>query len=251
FFVNTLVMRTNVGGNPTVRELLGRVRETALGAYAHQDVPFEKLVEEMQPERSLSHTPLFQVMMAFQSAPAWDVQIGELRAGVEEVEATTAKFDLVLSVRDTGSELRGVVEYNSDLFEGKTVQRLIEHFQVLMQGFITDPKQRVSQLPMMSEAEKRELIWEMNETAAEYDREICIHEVIEGRAQAKADATAVVWKDQRISYGELEGRCNQVANYLRREGVVPEVRVGLMMERSIELVVWMIGILKAGGAYVP
>ncbi len=251
FFVNTLVMRVDVGGNPSVREMLGRVREAALGAYAHQDVPFEKLVEELQPERSLSHTPLFQVMMAFQSRAVSEVEIGELRAGVMEVEARTAKFDLLVSLRDRGRELSGVVEYNSDLYEATSVRRLVGHFEVLMKGLMTDANQRLSHLPMMSEAEKRHLILELNETAADYDRDICIHQVIEARAQATPDSTALVCKDQRISYGQLDVRSNQVANYLRLQGVGPEVRVGLMMGRSIEMVVWMLGILKAGGAYVP
>src|SRR6185369_4814962 len=251
FFVNTLVMRTNVGGNPTVRELLGRVRETALGAYAHQDVPFEKLVEEMQPARSVSHTPLFQVMMAFQSAPAWDVQIGELRAGVEEVEATAAKFDVVLSVRDTGRELRGVVEYNSDLFERSTVQRLIEHFQILMQGFITDPKQRVSQLPMMSAEERQEIIVGWNQTSAEYPRERCVHELFEEQIEQRADAVAVVYEGEQLTYDELNRRANQLANHLREMGVGAEEKVGLCVERSVEMIVGLLGVMKAGGAFVP
>ncbi len=158
FFVNTLVMRVDVGGNPSVREMLGRVRERALGAYAHQDVPFEKLVEELQPERSLSHTPLFQVMLAFQNAPLADVRVGAMKVGVMEVEARTAKFDLLVLLRDTGRGLSGVVEYNSDLYEATSVQRLVGHFEVLMKGLMTDANQRLSQLPMMSEAEKRQLI---------------------------------------------------------------------------------------------
>ena len=251
FFVNTLVMRVDMGGDPRVSELLARVRERALGAYANQDVPFEKLVEEMQPERSLSHTPLFQVMMAYQSRPKWDVEMATLRGEVEEVEATTAKYDLLVSLTDTGREISGVVEYNRDLFEPGSVRRLIEHFQILMQGMMEDASQRLSQLPMLSEVERRELILDLNETAADYDRHICIHEVIRARAEALPDATAVVCKDHRISYGELERRSNRAASYLRLQGVGPEVRVGLMMDRSIELVVWMLAILKAGGAYVP
>ncbi|PYP82153.1 MAG: non-ribosomal peptide synthetase [Blastocatellia bacterium AA13] len=251
FFVNTLVMRVDVGGEPTVRELLGRVRETALGAYAHQDLPFEKLVEELQPERSLSRTPLFQVMLAFQNTPLPVIEAGQLTAEIVEVEAPAAKFDLLLSLRDTGSDLEGTIGYNSDLFDPPTIQRLVEHLQILLQGLMADPDRRLSRLPLISETEKRLLIWDWNQTTAEYDREICIHEVIDSRAQAMPDTAAVVCKDQRITYRELKKRTNQAANFLRRQGVGPEVRVGLMMGRSIDLVVWMIGILKAGGAYVP
>jgi surfactin family lipopeptide synthetase A len=251
FFVNTLVMRVDLGGDPTVRELLGRVRESALGAYAHQDLPFEKLVEELQPNRSLNHTPLFQVMFAFQSAPLPVAQIGSVTAEVLEIEATASKFDLLLSLRDTGNDISGVVGYNSDLFNRSTIQRLIQHFQVLIQGLIAHPNQRFSLLPLMSETEKRMLVWNWNKTETEFDRDICIHQVIEGRAQEIPDATAVIFEHQRISYSELERRANQVASFLRRRGVGPEMRVGLMVERSIELVVWMIGILKAGGAYTP
>ena len=183
FFVNTLVMRVDLGGDPTVSQMLARVREKALGGYANQEVPFEKLVEEMQPERSLSHTPLFQVMMTYQSRPKWDVEMEGLKASVEEVEATTAKYDLLVSLIDRGREITGAVEYNRDLFEAESVRRLMEHFQIMIEGMMEDANQRLSQLPMLSEAEKRELILDLNETAADYDRHICIHEVIRERAQ--------------------------------------------------------------------
>src|SRR6185369_16400342 len=250
-FTNVLVLRTEVSGGLSFEECLARCQETAVSAFAHQDIPFELLVEELNPERELSYNPIFQVLFVLQSAPAEELKLPEVTLQRFVVDAETTKFDLTLNFIETEQELKGTFEYNTDLFEMETIERMCRHYLNLLEGILIHPQSRVIELPLMSEAEKRELIWEMNETAAEYDREVCIHEVIEGRAQAKPDATAVVWKDQRISYGELEGRCNQVTNYLRREGVGPEVRVGLMMERSIELVVWMIGILKAGGAYVP
>ncbi len=251
FFVNTLVMRVDVGGNPTVREMLGRVREAALGAYAHQDVPFEKLVEELQPERSLSHTPLFQVMMAFQSRAVSEVEIGELKAGVMEVEARTAKFDLLVSLRDTGRGLSGVVEYNSDLYEATSVRRLVGHFEVLMKGLMTDANQRLSQLPMMSGKSGKQIIVEWNRTAAEYPRDRCIHEIFEQQVEQRPDALAVVYEGEHLTYYELNRRANQLAHYLREKGVCAEVKVGLCVERSLEMIIGLVGVMKAGGAYLP
>ncbi len=251
FFVNTLVMRVDVGGDPTVREMLGRVRERALGAYAHQDVPFEKLVEELQPERSLSHTPLFQVMMAFQSRAVSEVEIGELKVGVMEVEARTAKFDLLVSLRDRGRGLSGVVEYNSDLYEATSVRRLVRHFEVLMKGLMTDANQRLSQLPMMSERERQQIVVEWNKTAAEYPRDRCIHEIFEQQVEQTPDAVAVVYEGESLTYHELNRRANQLAHYLREKGVCAEVKVGLCVERSLEMIIGLLGVMKAGGAYLP
>ena len=194
---------------------------------------------------------MFDVLFVLQNAPAEELKLPYMTLQRFDIDAGTTKFDLTLDFIETEQGLKGTFEYNTDLFELETIERMCRHYLNLLEEILTHPQRRVVELPMLSEAERRELILDLNETAADYDRHICIHEVIRGRAEALPDATAVVCKDHRISYGELERRSNRAASYLRQQGVGPEVRVGLMMDRSIELVVWMLAILKAGGAYVP
>ncbi|PMB16043.1 non-ribosomal peptide synthetase [Fischerella thermalis CCMEE 5282] len=250
FFVNTLVLRTDLSGNPSFRELLRRVREVALGAYAHQDVPFEKLVEKLQPQRNLSHTPLFQVMFVLQNAHSLEIELPSLTLSTLESDSGTAKFDLTLYMAETASGMIGSVEYNTDLFEPQTIQRLAEHFQRLLSGIVANPEQRLEELPLLSEAEQQQLLVEWNDTETEYPNQ-CIHQLFAAQVERTPDAVAVVFQDEQLTYTQLNQRANQLAHYLQKLGVKPEVLVGICLPRSIEMLVGLLAILKAGGAYVP
>ena len=251
FFVNTLVLRTDLSGNPTFRELLERVREVALGAHARQDLPFEKLVEALQPERDLSRNPLFQVMFAFQNAPMEALMLPGLTVTPLEVESETAQFNLTLSMEETGQGLKGVVEYNTDLFDGVTIERMLGHFETLLEGVVVNPEQRLWELPLLTEAERYQLLVEWNDTEVEYPQDKCIHQLFEEQVERTPGAVAVVFEGEQLTYAELNRRANQLAHYLQKLGVGPEVLVGICVERSLEMVVGLLGILKAGGAYVP
>ncbi|MEH2068927.1 MAG: amino acid adenylation domain-containing protein [Nostoc sp.] len=251
FFVNTLVMRSNLAGNPTFSELLARVREVALGAYAHQDLPFEMLVEALQPERDLGHTPLFQVMFALQNAPMSQLELNGLSVSSFLIESKTAKFDLNLSMQNTPTGLVGVWEYNTDLFNASTIERMTGHFVTLLEGIITNPQQQISQLPLLTAVEQRQLLVEWNNTQVDYPIDKCIHQLFEEQVQRTPDAVAVVFENQQLTYQQLNCRANQLAHYLQSLGVKPDVLVGLCVERSLEMVVGLLGILKAGGAYLP
>ncbi|MBD2040238.1 non-ribosomal peptide synthetase [Microcoleus sp. FACHB-672] len=256
FFVNTLVLRTGLVGNPTFRELLSRVREVALGAYAHQDLPFEKLVEELQPTRNMSHAPLFQVMFILQNSPMPSLELPGLTLHPLEVETSTAKFDLTLSMLNTKEGLDGVWEYNTDLFDAATIKRVTGHFQNLLEGIVANPEQQISKLPLLTERERNQLLVEWgNSTAQELWTEdysgLCIHELFEAQVEKTPDAVVVVFEYQQLTYQELNQRANQLAYYLQTLGVKPEVLVGICVERSLEMLVGLLAILKAGGAYVP
>jgi amino acid adenylation domain-containing protein len=251
FFVNTLVLRTDLSGNPTFRELLGRVRAVALGAYAHQDLPFEQLVGALQPERDLSRSPLFQVLFVLQNAPLPALRLGQLTLSPVEVEGGTAKFDLTLSLMDTGQGLEGALEYNTDLFDAATVARMAEHFQTLLAGIAADAGQRLADLPLLAEAERRQLLVEWNATAAPFPADACLHELFERQVERGPEAVALVCQEEQLSYAELNARANRLAHHLRERGVGPEARVGLCLERGVEMVVAVLAVLKAGGAYVP
>lgn len=247
FFVNTLALRTHFAGNPTFRELLGRVREMTLGAYAHQELPFEKLVEEFHPERSLRHPPLVQVMFALQNVPRPPMALHDLTVQGFEVERTVAKFDLTLFLRDTEGGLQAEWEYNTDLFEAATITRMAGHFHTLLERCVASPDQAVKTVPLLTEPERQQLLVAWNSTATPYPREACIHRLFEAQAARTPDAVAVVDGAMQMTYGELNRRANQVAHTLRRLGVGPDVLVGVCMERSVDMVVGLLGILKAGG----
>ncbi|MCA1603334.1 MAG: condensation domain-containing protein, partial [Acidobacteria bacterium] len=254
FFVNTLVLRTELSGNPTFRELVGRVKEVTLGAYAHQDLPFEKVVEELHPERTLSQNPLFQVVFQLMNAPRSSLKLSGLTLGSQGgTESGTAKFDLSLFVyeRAEGEGLPCLLEYSTDLFNASTIERMLGHFQVLLEGIVANPNQRLCELPLLSEAERHQLLVEWNDTETEYGRDQTVAELFELQVKRTPDAIAAVYEGERLTYGELNRRANQVAHYLRGRGVRAEVLVGVMMERSLEMVIGLLGILKAGGAYVP
>jgi amino acid adenylation domain-containing protein len=251
FFVNTLVMRTDLSGDPSFREALSRVREVALGAYDHQDLPFEKLVEELRPERDLSRTPLFQVFFALQNVPRQALKLPNLTLERQKDESSTVAFDLSLLLSEQAQGLKGYLEYSADLFDDGTIERMISHFQTLLEGIVEDPDRRLSELEVLSEAERHRLLFEWNETATEYPRDRCIHTLLEEQAERTPDAVAVTLEDQQLTYRELNRRANQLAHHLRALGVGPEVLVGICVERSLEMVVGLLGILKAGGGYVP
>jgi len=258
FFTNTLVLRTDLSGNPRFRELLWRVREVALEAYAHQELPFEKLVAELQPERNVSYHPLFQVMFVHQhvpeslSWPATPLPASSVSAShAPDAVGGTSKFDLTLFMMEIDKGLRGVIEYNTDLFKATTIMRMIGHFQTLLTGIAAHSDQRLSEFPLLTEAEQLQLLVAWNDTRRDYPQDRCIHELFEAQVQRTPDAVVVVFEDKSLTYRELNAHANQLAHFLRVLGVGPEVLVTICIERSLEMVIGLLGILKAGGAYVP
>ncbi|HET8841782.1 MAG TPA: amino acid adenylation domain-containing protein, partial [Ktedonobacteraceae bacterium] len=251
FFVNTLVLRTDLSGNPSFCELLQRVRETALEAYAHQDVPFERLVEELQPARDLSHNPFFQVLFALQNASPETGDFPEARVRSLKVDRTTAQFDLTLDLTETAEGLDGWLEYSTDLFEAATISRMVQQLQTLLDSINENPNQLLSELPFLSEAERHQLLIEWNATQADYPEDKCIHHLFEVAVEQTPEALALVFEEEHLTYRELNCRANQLAHYLQMLGIGPQVLVGLCVERSVEMIVGLLAILKAGGAYVP
>ncbi|MEG4417921.1 amino acid adenylation domain-containing protein [Microcoleus sp. LAD1_D5] len=249
-FVNTLVLRTDVSGDPTFRELLQRLREVTLGAYAHQDLPFEKLVEELQPERSLSYNPVFQVMFQLRNNPMPPLDLSGLTLSLLEVETNTTQCDLSLDLEEVGERLQASVEYSTDLFDRATITRMLGHLQTLLEGIAANPEQRLWSLPLLTAAEKQQLL-QWNNTFAQYPQDKCIHQLFEEAVSLSPDAVAVVFEGEELSYRELNARANQLARHLRSLGVKPEVLVGICVDRSPLMVIALLGILKAGGAYVP
>jgi amino acid adenylation domain-containing protein len=247
FFVNTLVLRTNLGGDPSFEELLGSVREVALQAYTHQDLPFEQLVQTLQPTRDLSYTPLFQVMFVLDDARVPSVKLPELTVSSYSVEIGTAKFDLTLSMENTADGLAGVWEYNADLFDKATIARMAGHFQTLLEAIVANPQQKVSSLPLLTEQERHQLLVDWNNTTKEYPSDKCIHQLFEEQVELTPDAEAVLFEDKQLTYRELNQRANCLAHHLRTLGVGPEVLVGICVERSLEMVVGLLGILKLVG----
>jgi amino acid adenylation domain-containing protein len=250
FFVNTLVLRTDLSGDPELGDLLGRIRETALEAHLHQDVPFEKLVAELEPERSLSRTPLFQVMLALQNVPRRELTVADLRMLPLEVGGSTAKFDLSLSLVELEEELVGSVEYATDLFDRVSVVRLLAHLERLLGGMAADPVGRLSSCSLLGAGEQAQVTREWNDTEVSHPS-VLLHERIAARALLAPDAVAVSCAGRELTYGELWRQADRLARALRSLGVSPEVRVGICMERSPELVVGLLGVLAAGGTYVP
>ncbi|MET0400432.1 MAG: amino acid adenylation domain-containing protein, partial [Longimicrobiaceae bacterium] len=251
FFVNTLVLRTHLGGDPSFRETLRRVREATLGAYAHQDVPFEKLVAELQPERSLSRSPLFQVMFALQDAGGGGGVLPGLRVSGVGAELESAKFDLSLTLVATAQGLRGALSYSTDLFERGTAERMLGHLERVLEQVAADADVRLSQLELLGDAERRRVVEEWNDTAAGVPADQCIHELFQAQAARTPDALAVTFEGASLTYAALNARANRLAHHLRGLGVGPEGRVGICLERGPEMVVAILAVLKAGGAYVP
>ncbi len=259
FFVNTLVLRGDLTGNlpggragePTFRELLGRVRETALAAHAHQDVPFEKLVQELTPERSLAHTPLFQVVLALQNAPFESLEIQNLRLRPVSGAGTTAKFDLLLSLEEWSGGLLGTVEHATDLFDAATIDRLILQYERLLTAALAAPDLGVADLPLLPDSERHQVLVEWNDTLAACDEATLIHELFEAWAARTPEAVAAVCGRESLTYGALEERANRLAHNLMSLGVGPGSLVGLHLRRSLHMIPALLAVLKAGAAYVP
>jgi len=251
FFINQIVMRTDLSGDPRFIELLRRVRAEAFDAYAHQDLPFERLVAALRPERHLSHTPVFQVKFVLQNAPMETIELPGLSFSPLTVPSTSVGYDLILSAEETPEGLQSALHYSTDLFDEVTARRMAGHFRTLLASIASDPQQRKSDLQILTDGERHQLLVEFNDTSADYPVDKCIHELFEAHAERSPDAAAVVFGQQRITYGELNRRANQLARHLRSLGVGPEVRVGICMERSINMVLSLMGVLKAGGAYIP
>ena len=251
FFVNTLVLRTDLSGNPSFHELLDRVSEHCRGALAHQHLPFDKLVEDLQRQRDLSRNPLFQVAFAYQNYPAAEFRVPQLKVESLELESTTAKFDLTLSLTEMGSSLRGFIEYSSDLFDRPTMARMARHFMTLLRGIAAHPDEPLASLPLLTQAGRRRLLVEWNSTDSRYPRQLCIHQLFEAQAQRSPRAVAVEWEGRRLTYAELNGRANQLARFLQKLGIGPEQLVGVCLERSLEMVIALLAVLKAGAAYLP
>jgi amino acid adenylation domain-containing protein len=251
FFINTLVMRTDLSGNPTFMELFGRVREMALGAYTHQDLPFEKLVETLLPERDLSKNPLFQVMFVLQNAPTTELQLEGLVSSRVKTILESAKFDLTIELTEQQAGLRGRINYNTDLFDKTTIVRMAGHLQTLLKDITGNPECPLSKLPLLTDTERHQLQFDWNQTQTAYPREQTITTLFESQVEHTPDAVALEFGKEQLTYSELNTRANRLAHYLQARGVGPEVMVAVCVERSIEMVVGLLGILKAGGAYVP
>ncbi|MEY2427162.1 MAG: hypothetical protein QOJ40_47, partial [Verrucomicrobiota bacterium] len=252
FFVNTVALRTELAGDPTFPDLLLRVRETALDAYAHQDVPFDRVVQEVQPERNPGHAdPLIQVVMGFESGGVEEWAMGALHASPVDIETVLSKFDWTFLLEETGGGVRGRLEYNTDLFEAETIKQFLQHFRILLEGIVENPRRRISEFPLLTDAQQRQTVIDWNQTTTDYERDSSIQKLFEAQAARTPEAVAVAFGQQRLTYRELNLRANQLAHYLKQFDIHPDVPVGICVERSVEMVVGWLGILKAGAAYVP
>jgi amino acid adenylation domain-containing protein len=251
YFINTLVMRTDLGGNPGFTELLGRVRRTALDAYGHQELPFDRLVSALGPKPDLSRNPLYQVAFVLQNTPESPIDLAGLQARRIDLQRSTSIFDLMLTMSEAEGGLRGKFEYASDLFDAATITRLAGHFQVLLAGIVADPAQPIATLPLLGQDERAQLLVAWNDTAQPYPLDQRLHELFEAQVARSPDAVAAVLDERSLSYAELNAEANRLAKRLRALGVGADVLVGVCMERSFELLVGMLAILKAGGAFLP
>ena len=251
FFVNSLAMRTDLSGNPTFLELLRRVQNVALGAYQHQDLPFEKLVEKLNPERDMSHNPLFQIVFAIQNISAEELQLPGLTLSLFPIERVTVGFDLEIHLWEKPAGLTGMVVYNTDLFDDATIARLLRHYEILLENIVADPEQRISDVQLLSNSERQQLLVGWNDTSTCFPDDRCIHHLFEAQVERTPNAVALGFGEEQLTYQHLNRRANQLAHHLQCLGVGPEVLVGICVERSLDMVVGLLGILKAGGAYVP
>src|SRR6185369_15850406 len=250
FLVNQLVLRVDLAGDPSFKQLLERVKEVTLNGYAHQEAPFEKVVEILNPERNLKHAPLFQVKLVLQNAATGNLELPELAISAVTAESPIAKFDLTLVISE-GDRISAELEYSTDLFESSTIRRMLAQFERLLESAVRDPEQHISQLELLSSTERHELLVERNDTRVPYPHNRCIQELFEEQVAHTPEAPALTYQGEHLSYAELNARANQLAHYLREVGVKAETPVGVCLNRSIEMVVALLAILKAGGAYVP
>ncbi len=251
FFVNMLVLRTNLAGDPGFGDLLDRVRQVSLGAYAHQNLPFEKLVEELRPDRNLRHTPLFQVSFQLLNVPASSLNLPRLSLHPFDFMARSAKFDLDLAMTDDAGQLHGVLDYDADLFDAVTIERLVVHYEMLLSAALAKPEQPIWELPLLSPAERHQTITEWNDTMEPPAGEALVHELLAVQAERVPELPAVVHGGETLTHGELAARSDRLAAHLRSLGAGPDVLVALFLERSADLVVALLAVLKAGGAYLP
>lgn len=261
FFVNSLVLRSDLSGNPSFRALLERVKTVALAAYEHQDLPFEKLVEELDPDRDLSRNPLFQVAFALQNAPMQPLELPELRLEPAPIESGSTRFDLEVHLWEPAHGLRslwqsqaglsGFISYSTDLFNRDRIGRLIGHFQTLLTGIVADPNSRLSDLPLLTATEYQQIVVEWSHTDTQIIPDRCFHQIFEVQAQSAPAAIALVSDQGSITYKELNHKADRLAHRLQQMGVQPDVLVGLCVDRCADMVIGILGILKAGGAYVP
>ncbi|MCP3145381.1 condensation domain-containing protein, partial [Pyxidicoccus xibeiensis] len=251
FFVNTLVVRASIDSRQSFRELLAQVRERTLSAYEHQDVPFEKLVEELQPQRDLSRSPLFQVSLTFQNAPGEALKLPGLELELLPSQSEAAKFDLDLGMDEVEGGLTGSLNYNTDLFDAATAERLARHFRVLLEAVTADVRRPLWQLDLLTAEERQQLLVDFRGRHETYPRDVSLHALIEAQVQRTPEAEAIRFEDEALTYAQLDARANQLAHHLRSLGVGPESLVGVCLERSLEMVVALVGVLKSGAAYVP
>jgi amino acid adenylation domain-containing protein len=250
-FVNTLVLRTNLSGTPTVEELLLRVRDVCLGAYVREEVPFEKLVEGLNVDRDLTRNPLFQTMFTLQNSPKQISKPSNIVVSEMEVDSETSPFDLSLYLRERTGELVGFFEYNTDLFDRETIECMAGHFKTVLEGIVADPEHPISTLPFLTQAERHQVLVEWNSTETEYPNDVCIHELFAAQAARTPESIALEFEGKQLTYRQLDRRANDLAHYLSELGVGPEKLVGICVERSLEMIVGLLGILEAGAAYVP
>ncbi|MEG4026408.1 amino acid adenylation domain-containing protein [Microcoleus sp. S13C4] len=249
YFLNTVILRTDLSGFPSLRQLLSREKEVVLAAYSHQELPFEKLVEELQPERKLGQNPLFQVMFILEP-PIVTLDSDDWQVRQMDIHAGTSKCDLYLELDERPEGIIGRFEYDTDLFDATTISQMVGHFITLLESIVANPEQSVSKLPLLTITEQKQLInW--NATGTNYYQNKCIHQLFEDRGEQNPDAIAVIFEGQQLTYRELNQRANQLAHHLRSLGVVPDTVVGICVERSLEMAIGLLGILKAGAAYLP
>ncbi|HYP25135.1 MAG TPA: MupA/Atu3671 family FMN-dependent luciferase-like monooxygenase [Blastocatellia bacterium] len=266
YFVNPVVLRPDLSGDPSFEELLVRTRETVLDAFEHQDYPFALLVERLQPDRDPSRSPLFQVMFVLQKAPVLNeeglaslalgeagvrMELGEMSLESVALERRVAQFDLMLVMAEVENGLAASLQYNKDLFDAGTILRMAGHFQTLIEGIVDNPRERLSRLPMLTERERRYLLAECNDTEQAYERDSCIHELFAAQAKRTPDRVALVFEGEHLTYGALNRRANQLAHHLKSLGAGPDTLVGICVERSVDMIVGLLGILKSGAAYLP
>jgi amino acid adenylation domain-containing protein len=250
-FINTIVLRAHIPGDLNFRELLQRIRNVCLNAYAHQDLPFEKLVEELKPRRDLSRTPLFQAVFNMQNSPMPVLETPGLRIGLMDIDRGVSQFDLTLIMSVSEKQCQGIVEYNRDLFEPATIIRMFQSFQMLLKDAITHPETPVSRLQLITKEEQHRIVNELNQTKLDFPREKCLHQLFEAQVEQTPVAVALIQDDITITYFELNRRANVLAGHLQTLGVGPGARVGIFMEKSFEIVEALLAVLKAGGTYVP
>lgn len=251
YFVNTLALSTELSGNPSFNELLERVKETTRGAYDNQDIPFENVVEALQPERDLSRNPLYQVCFSYQSEAIPEIHMQGLKLASLEVESATARFDIELQLWKAGEIIRGFFEYSSDLFEKSTIDRFTEHFLTLLENIPKHHQIPISDIPVMSEQERQRILYAWNDTCVEYAKDLCVHQLFEQQVLKTPDNAAVIFGDRKLTYKELNDRANQLSRYLIKMGAGPETFIGICVERSEDMLVAQLGILKAGSTYIP